>query len=548
MSITTKQKRQIAGVITGLILMISLLRFINLGTKPYWSDEVYTSLRLSGYTKQEVFERSQGEPKPLATVAQFQCVGSDRNFNDTLTGLITDDVHPPLYFFLSYYWAKLTGCSVANLRFVAAAISLLVLPLAYGLAYELFRCVPTARLATLFMAASPILLAYAQEARPYSLLVVLSLLSSLLLLRLRPDRSPRPTLCSPLYIAYGAATVAGLFCHTLYYLTLVGQGGYCVWGIPAVTSEPRALWRQWQRRIAITLAGSWGLFALWLVRVVQIQGRTITIGADYTWDGFSMQRWWQRIGLNFANLIYDFYHPLKSSLLASHAVPPIGLGGLGWLRLLVGGGVGVLLLCSLIYTCWRSDYRRTALLGWLAAPSLLFLVKDWVLGGSAATVVRYQLLTVCGLYYCLAFFLVAQYRRVQGWLPKLGLVGLMVGLVQLQLYSNWVYVQAPTWWNKMNDYPLYHLVLAQQQPTAMPSEQSSTGRSDIDELLGHLAPQSPNQWVVAVNGHPKNMINLLKLSHLLSPTTQFQLLTPEEFATVSQGEWTVISQEVQPEF
>lgn len=518
----------------GLILIISLLRFINLGAKPYWSDEVYTSLRLSGYTKQDVFERSQGEPKPLGMVKQFQCIGSDRSFNDTLNGLITDDVHPPLYFFLSYYWAKLAGCSVTNLRFVAAAISLLVLPLAYGLAYELFRCVPTARLATLFIAASPILLAYAQEARPYSLLTALSLLSSLLLLRLHPDRSPR----SFLYVAYGAATVAGLYCHTLYYLTLVGQGMYCFWAVPAAGDGPHSRWRQWQCRVAISMACSWGIFALWLARVVQLQGLTITIGADYTWDGFSMQQLWQRIGLNFANLIYDFYHPLKSSLLASHSVTSGALGALGWPRLLVGSGVGLLLLCSLGYTCFRSEHRRTALLGWLAAPSLLFLVKDLVLGGSAATVVRYQLMTVCGLYCCLAFFLVAQYRRSQG-LAKLGLIGLMVGLVQLQLYSNWVYLQAPTWWSKMNDYPLYHLVLAQEQPTftaALP-----TGRPDVDELLTHLGEQHPDQLLVAVNAHPKTMINLLKLSHILPSTTTFKLIPPDEFATVSQGEWAVIS-------
>ncbi|MEA5466859.1 glycosyltransferase family 39 protein [Leptothoe sp. PORK10 BA2] len=544
MSISTKPKQTIQWWLIGLILIISLARFINLGTKPYWSDEVYTSLRLSGYTKQEVFESAQGEPKPFSTLAKFQCVGSDRNFNDTLNGLITDDVHPPLYFFLSYYWAKLTGCSVVNLRLIAAAISLLVLPLGYGLTYELFGCTPTAGLATLFMAASPILLVYAQEARPYSLLTVLSLLSTLLLLRLRPDRCPGAALGAALYIAYGVTSVAGLYCHTLYYLTLACQGFYCFLGGPALASGQqsswqRSSWRQWRRRIAISMAISWSIFALWLARVAQLQGFTITVGADYTWDSFSMQQLWQRIGFNFCNLIYDFYHPLKTSLLASNSVNQTSgdiLASLGWPRLLLGIGVGLILLYSLVYAYRRSPPGCKALLGWLAAPSVLFLVKDLVLGGNASSVVRYQLLTVCALYICLAFCLVSQYQRTQGWLAKFGLMSLMVGLVQLQLYSNWVYLQAPTWWSKMNGYQLYQVALLEEQ-TALETTtgQIGTGQSDLDDLLEHLGVQQLDQlWVVSAN--PKDMIRLLKLSHVLPPTTMFQLLPPEKFAELFQGE------------
>ena len=61
-----------------LILILALTRFINLETKPYWNDEVYTSLRLSGYTKVDIFERVGTEQKTFKDLEIFQCPNSDR--------------------------------------------------------------------------------------------------------------------------------------------------------------------------------------------------------------------------------------------------------------------------------------------------------------------------------------------------------------------------------------------------------------------------------------------------------------------------------------
>ena len=87
------------------------------------------------------------------------------------------DVHPPLYFLLFAAWTKALGTSDVAMRALSAVFGVLAVVATAGMARRLVG--PRAALVATWIAAlSPLLVRYAQDARPYALLVVLATTSS----------------------------------------------------------------------------------------------------------------------------------------------------------------------------------------------------------------------------------------------------------------------------------------------------------------------------------------------------------------------------------
>ncbi|MCK4809538.1 MAG: glycosyltransferase family 39 protein [Candidatus Omnitrophica bacterium] len=85
--------------------------------------------------------------------------------------------NPPLYYIILAGWVKIFGFSEVSLRFPSLLFSLACVPAIYLLGKELFNK-SAGIFASLITALSPFQLWYAQEARSYSLLAFLGLLSS----------------------------------------------------------------------------------------------------------------------------------------------------------------------------------------------------------------------------------------------------------------------------------------------------------------------------------------------------------------------------------
>ncbi|MGA9350527.1 MAG: glycosyltransferase family 39 protein, partial [Anaerolineae bacterium] len=102
---------------------------------------------------------------------------------DAARQLITFDNHPPLYFLLLHFVVRLAGQSEFALRFPSLAFSVLTVPLLYALGKCLFDR-RVGLLAALFGAISPLYLWYSHEARMYTMLTFLGLLSFYALLRM----------------------------------------------------------------------------------------------------------------------------------------------------------------------------------------------------------------------------------------------------------------------------------------------------------------------------------------------------------------------------
>jgi uncharacterized membrane protein len=177
-----------ATILITLLLGIGL-RCWGLDHKIFWVDEVFTTLDVAGYTDGEMAALFQ---PPRLTTAQglldaVSLTGdgrSHRPFGGMLNSLITENTnHVPLYYSLTYGWIKLFGQSVTALRALAMVCSVAALPLFYRLSRLLFRARTGAGLAVALMAVSPFHVIYSQEARPYSLWMLMTVLSSWALVR-----------------------------------------------------------------------------------------------------------------------------------------------------------------------------------------------------------------------------------------------------------------------------------------------------------------------------------------------------------------------------
>ncbi|MBN1812974.1 MAG: glycosyltransferase family 39 protein [Anaerolineae bacterium] len=183
-----------------LILLIAVsfaIRLYDLGAKSLWSDEGLTLRRAE---------------QPLSLVFRnLNLIPLDPNYYDGSDeeGNVfpTTDLHPPLYFLMMHFWIRVAGRSEFALRFPSVVAATLTLPLLYALARRLLNA-EAGIWAALLGAFSPFYLWYAQEARMYTWIVVLSLASVYALLALLKGKPRRRD-----YVVYAAVTLALLYTH-----------------------------------------------------------------------------------------------------------------------------------------------------------------------------------------------------------------------------------------------------------------------------------------------------------------------------------------------
>jgi uncharacterized membrane protein len=123
------------------LLLASALRFWELGKQPLWLDE--------------------------ATTAEFAA----RDWRGTI---FAEAQHPPLFSAVMHVWVRLAGESDGLLRVPSAIFGVLAVWAVWALARRLFSDPVAVRATALLAAASPYLIYLSQEARSYSLVILLS--------------------------------------------------------------------------------------------------------------------------------------------------------------------------------------------------------------------------------------------------------------------------------------------------------------------------------------------------------------------------------------
>ena len=181
--LAAEKARHTLPIVVGLTVAAAVLRFAGIGHQSYWYDEAFTVT---------LVHQSPGH----------------------MLGLLPrTELTPPLYYCVAWVWARIFGFGEAGLRSLSAVAGVATIPAIYGAAAKLIS-----RRAGLVAAAlacfNPLLIWYSQEARSYSLLVLMATLSLFAFAYVRERRPESWRLV--LWVLAASATIA-----THYYGVLV---------------------------------------------------------------------------------------------------------------------------------------------------------------------------------------------------------------------------------------------------------------------------------------------------------------------------------------
>lgn len=221
-----KHKKILFYSVVILLILGCFFRLNNLNSKPYWGDEVYTSIRVFGYTRAEIIQTfANGRIFGVEEIQKFQHPDPERGVLATINSLASEDAEiTPLHFMLARVWAFFFGSSVAAMRLLPSLFSLLALPCIYWLCLELFESPMVGWGAVSLASISPLYVLYAQESRNYSLWILATLLSCASMLKAIRTHRPVDWLVYGLTISFSLysciLTGAVIIAHGTYVLTI----------------------------------------------------------------------------------------------------------------------------------------------------------------------------------------------------------------------------------------------------------------------------------------------------------------------------------------
>jgi uncharacterized membrane protein len=344
-----------------LLLFLGLFfRVANLDRKIYWVDEVATSIRVAGYTKTEIIsEVASGKILHPQDLLNYQKLTPQRGFQDTLNALYNSPEHAPLYFVMVRTWAMVFGSSAAAMRSLSVVFSLIALPCLYGLTLELLRSHFAASLVLSLAAISPFSVAYAQEARPYSLWLVAILLSNLLLLRaVRLNQRLS-------WLFYLLSLIFSFYTSLLSIWMAVGQG---IWVM--MIGRSRA------KNFAIAFTGAFIAFTPWLWVIAHHWQR---LQDNTTWMRVPMDVL-PRVAIGLYSIVIGFvdfpvYVPVDAVIIAA-----------------IIADIGLLTLVGFSFHFLKDKSVRSIYLFVLTltiATPLCLVIIDWITNGQSSTAPRY---------------------------------------------------------------------------------------------------------------------------------------------------------------
>jgi uncharacterized membrane protein len=345
-------------VLLGLALLCGvLLRFSHLDTKIFWGDEVYTAMRVSGYTQGDLAALYDGKMHTIAEIQRLQHLAPQHSLSDTVHSLVVDDPqHPPLFYLAERIWAGIVGDQPAQLRLLAALISLISFPALFWLCRELFADDRVGWIALALLAVSPFHLIYAHEAREYSLWTATTLIVTAALLRaIRLD-----TLGA--WAWYTAAVALTLYADLLSVYVLAAHG---IWAVAMLYKQRATLAR---------FIASYGIgvvaFGIWIIRIWS-HWRTFTSYMSWGSFRYPVKQMAQKWLFNTGAVLFDAEYVQ--------------------LRLAVVAALGLLLMLLAVIQLIRSAPRSVS--GLLAAlggvVTVAIIAQDFRTGTYFSTIARY---------------------------------------------------------------------------------------------------------------------------------------------------------------
>ncbi|MEH2067754.1 MAG: glycosyltransferase family 39 protein [Nostoc sp.] len=414
---------------------------------------------------------------------KYQYPNNEKTTTDVINGIVIEDSQIlPLHILMNRLWVKWFGNSVAVTRSFSAFISLLTFPCIYWLCKELFESSLTGWMAMALVAVSPVHVIYAQEARAYTLWIVITLISSAALLRAMRLKTKVS------WYIYAATLIVGFYTHIFFCFIALGQGIY------VLTLER---FRLNKTSISYLLSSfvAFMTFVPWILIIIKYPHSDAVYWANAKQSFFSSAtRWAGLISRGFLDLGVS---PSDSDKLKYALIPLIAI-------------ILTLIIYSIYVLCKKSPQKVWLfVLTLIGSVGLPLIILDFVFEKRYGTS-RYTLPCILGTQLAVAYFLATKIRYNS---PKIlqkkfwSVVTLLVifsGVISCLLSS-----QSQMWWNKyperFGQYPeIAKIVSGADKPLLI---------SDTDSMVPEIQV----------------------LGHLILPKVQIQLVAPNKLPKVANG-------------
>ncbi|MBW4507339.1 MAG: glycosyltransferase family 39 protein [Scytonematopsis contorta HA4267-MV1] len=210
----------------GVFLVIALgtvLRFWNLDLKPLWLDEIMTAIFSSGKNYQDFLLGIVFSPEQLQKLFTFQ---GGKTCGDIAQTVAVQSTHPPLFFCVMYSWLELTIHNgqnwVSTLRTLPALFGVgsiigvyFVNRIAFGATEGL--------VAAAVMAVSPFAVYLSQEARHYTMPMLLVTLALIGLMQIQQSLEKYSRIRFWVWVEWAIINSIGIYVHYFFVLPFVAQ-------------------------------------------------------------------------------------------------------------------------------------------------------------------------------------------------------------------------------------------------------------------------------------------------------------------------------------
>jgi len=474
-----------------LLTMSILFRFFNLDGKVYSHDESYTSLRISGFTinevKKEVFNNRVIAKESLA---KFKGANPSKSLNDTIMALAKEDSqHPPLYYIIARLWTEVFGNSVTAIRSLSAFISLLVFPCVYRLCRELFDVpLPIPGVAIALMTISPIHLVYAQEAQEYILWLITILLSSASLLRAvhlelqdKDELTKQPPDLFSTWSVYAITLAISLYTFLWSGFIALAHGIY-------VIGVARFQLTQTVRNYLIASLVGFLAFMPWMTVAIGEFFQFLISGEKATTQSYLIPLF-PFLLMQSSRIFFDINLTLDNPLI--YLITPIFL---------------IFIVYAISFLCVTTSYKVWLfIITLIVVPTLPLILPALSAGGIQSSAEPYLIPFSLGIQLTVAYLVATQlYNRS---LPRRTIWHIIMGLLIIcGLISSRVNSQAVTWWNK--------------------------GINDSNLQFAQIINQSTSPLLIS-NSLDNNYENLFSLSYLLEPKVRFLLVNNQKIPKIT---------------
>ncbi len=407
-------------IAAGLFLLwATTARLAGLDGMVVWHDEVFTLIRAFGHSAADIQATLfSGQLLSPAEVLVLQGPDPGRGWDAALAAFASHPEHAPLYYAL----ARLSALTLAPLgvdpvsaaRGVSAVAGILIIPATFVLARVLFGGGAVPWVAALLTAGSPMLFLYAQDARQYSLWVLMVALSTAALVWAVQAQWGRGR-----GLLYWGALTLGLYTHLLFLLILPVHGLYVLLSRGPGARPP--VLRPWSIAVATALLAFGPWIAVLLGRHEQAANNTEWMARAIGWTR-NLGEW----GTHLTRLWVDL----------APAVPAWGTGLLIALAL----AVGYYLVRAPRPAVWLPVGIALVYLGVVLGP-------DLVLGGSRSQHVRYALPAVLAILIMVAWVIGTGMGSGRAAVRTASGLALLV-LLLLGGASILAIQRTDTWWNK----------------------------------------------------------------------------------------------------